>query len=195
MHRLTIHIAPHLLEEFGPEISYAWRSLLSGIGYAWHLVAADTPADIAYTPAPDTPARIWIRADLRRWRHMPEYHPAALGGAGGWIWPRYVGDAPDEAPQLIDGNLHIRRDLLFDLFWLLSGVDEQNWPRNPHGHLDLSGSAWLNDHMLRAGPASAIGSQLERALGDLATPPPLARWPHHKRAAAAAGHDVDYPEA
>ncbi len=48
--------------------------------------------------------------------------------------------------------------------------------------------------MLR-GLASGIGSSLERALVELGFHRGLPRWPHGKRAAACASHDVDYPEA
>jgi hypothetical protein len=86
------------------------------------------------------------------------------------------------------------RDLIFDVFWLVTGQEERYWPKDKHGFYDLTGTVTLREQVLQQALASQIGLWLEKKLLDLGYPPPMPRWPHGKQAAAAVGHDVDYPE-
>jgi hypothetical protein len=96
--------------------------------------------------------------------------------------------------QVDDGRVTCRRDLIFDVFWLVTGQEERHWPRDRHGFFDLTSTWVLRAQALRQALASQISGWLERTLLDLGCPPPTPRWPGGKRAAAGAGHDVDYPE-
>jgi hypothetical protein len=198
MHTLKIAIDPALKDRWGPEIAWTWRLVLSGIGYAWHEVAPDDPGcDIAYVARPElvSHARLCVRADPNKWERRASLRLEAVSHADGWSYPLYRDElAGAQLLQREGGRAVCHRDLLFDVFWLVSGQEEAHWPKNVHGYADLGGSAYQRETALRLGLASGIGASLEAALGELGLPAPTPRWPHGKRAAAAAGHDVDYPE-
>lgn len=207
MYQLTLSIDPSLSTR-GARIAWAWRTLLVGIGYAWREVPFGSPADLCYSAGPPpAPARLTIRADPARWAEPGAWRldgiatqpgPAAPGSASPQQWPhpRYRGERPDATPLLQHGpdGAQIARDLIFDLFWLLTGQEEPHLPRNKHGHLDLGLPPAPHAVAPRMALASQIGSEIAQTLRQLGAPPPVPRWPHGKRAAAAASHDVDYPE-
>jgi hypothetical protein len=199
MHRLKIALEPLLRERHGPEICWAWRTLLSSIGYAWEECSLDSPeCDIAYTARAESAptARIWIRADSTRWARKDAWRLERVAERDGWAVPIYVGMESEDrdTPMLAERRLSAPRDLIFDLFWLATGQEEPSIPRNKHGYLELEGTPWLSDATLQRALASGLGASLERALRDLGYPAPLPRWPYGKRAAACVTHDVDYPE-
>lgn len=94
----------------------------------------------------------------------------------------------------INGAAVCSRDIVFDVFWLLTGQGERWLPRNKHGHCDLGEQNGKIEPEMRLALASGIGSTLEELLLDLGTADPVPRWPQNKKAAACIGHDVDYPE-
>ncbi|MGL4648193.1 MAG: polysaccharide deacetylase family protein, partial [Caldilineaceae bacterium] len=108
-----------------------------------------------------------------------------------------IEDSVDSA--LLAASIAQERDLVFDFFWLVTGGAEARTGTaavadDPHGNLLLARSdAPQRSLWLEAG-ASTIVEWLEAQGRRLGWPPPRARWPHGNRAAAAVGHDVDYPE-
>ncbi|HMO57687.1 MAG TPA: polysaccharide deacetylase family protein [Roseiflexaceae bacterium] len=198
MHQITISIDPVLLADHAAEITWAWRTLLTGIGYAW--CESDDPAaacDIAYSADPNfrPQARIWLRAEPARWRTPATLRLAGVGAHGDWAVPQYA-EQPDDQSFIVTAEQQVRigRDVLFDFFWLTTGQEEASFNKNKHGYLDLADSPYQANLALRRAMASGIGVGLERALMLRSVPPPLPRWPHGRRAAACGTHDVDYPE-
>ncbi len=194
--RITITLDP-ALEPHRPEISYTWRTLLDGMGYAWHELAWGNPCDLAYSPDPAAAptARLVVRALPARWLRPGMFMPLGLETGPGWARPRFDGDN-HKLPllSLQQSQVIIERDLIFDAFWLLSGQQDGQHARDCHGYLDLTGSPTLEHGLLRQALASAIGVGLERQLAAMGFPPGTPRWPHGATFAAACGHDVDYPQ-
>ena len=201
MNPLRIALDADLKARWGAEIAWSWRQLLTALGYTWIEVAPGAPCDIAYlarqpeatiSPA-SLQARVAIVADPVRWEN-----PAALrltqlltGGAPGGL--RFDDAAPSVAPTQIDGVVWLRRDIIFDFFWLLTGQEEVQWLQDAHGFYTLP-DAWLAARALEQAPASEIVAGVGELLRTVGLGEPLARWPQGKRAAAAITHDVDYPE-
>jgi hypothetical protein len=196
--RINIAIDPVLKAGYAPEICWTLRLLLTGIGWSWKEVPIDNPAcDIAYIREYSQAgrARLYIRANVQAWGNRSNVRLTAVRQNDEWVYPIYIGESGCSYPwQIVDGRLICDRDLIFDVFWLATGQEEQHWPTNQHGHFDLSGTALLRVQGLRLALASQIGSNFEKTLTRLGFPAPLPRWPHGKRAAACVGHDVDYPE-
>lgn len=197
MHTLRLAVDPSLEKHYAPEMAWAWRYLLTGAGYAWHVCKLDEPSDIAYVADPQRApyARLVIQATPRLWARRSAPRLAGVAAIDGFAHPLYHGERADE--RLIvgeQGRLIIARDIVFDVFWLLTGQEEAHVPKNRHGYVDLTGTPYLRDNVLRQGLASGIGARFEHLLGELGIPPGVPRWPHSKRAAAAISHDVDYPE-
>lgn len=197
MNRLRISIAPEVKEVAGPAVAWTWRQLLATAGFGWEETSIDAACDVAYVvrrgQAPG--ARIEIAAALARWRAPTTCRLAALAASDPRCPLRFDGEAGDAvAVELDDDRLWLPRDLLFDLFWLLTGQEERHWPQDAHGFRDLTGSVGLRERILERAPGGALieGFQalIHERLGLTGEP----RWPQTKRAAAAITHDVDYPE-
>jgi hypothetical protein len=195
---VTIAIDSYLEAHFAPEVHWAWRTLLAGLGAGWHQVSpGSTPCDIAYVTRPDSvpSARLCIRTSPDLWEASPrlvlQRFERREDGAdvvyAGRLLPR--GDFRIES-----GRAVCDRDLVFDFFWLASGQDEPSWPQNRHGHAILTGTPWVTDRGLVTAPASGIATRIGNALEALGWRGSVPRWPGQKRAAAAPTHDVDYPE-
>ena len=197
MQRLRIAIDPHLAATHGPEIHWTWRLLLTGIGWAWEEVSPDTACDVAFVtePAHAPEARLCIRANPAAWAQPAAYRLVSVGRQNGLVHPFFEGKTAVPDPvQARSGQVICQRDLIFDVFWLVTGQEERHWPKDKHGFFNLTGTAILHEQVPRQALASQIGVWLQETLLDLGSPPPVARWPHGKRAAAGVGHDVDYPE-
>ncbi len=197
MRHLRLALDPALTGCHAPEIAWTWRYLLAGAGYAWRVCDLAEPSDIAYVAdpqrAPD--ARMVIQATPRRWEQRSAPRLVGVASVDGFTHPLYNGERTDEQLLAIErGRLIIARDLIFDVFWLLTGQEEAHFPKNRHGYVDLTGTPYLRNNVLRQGLTSGIGARFEQLLSDLGIPPGEPRWPHGKRAAAAISHDVDYPE-
>lgn len=194
--KLTITIDP-ALGPHRPEITYAWRTLLAGMGYAWAEEPWGEPADIAYTadPAAARAARLVVRAAPERWARPGMFMLAGVEQGPGWSRPRFAGERDGDAPLTVQqGRAVIARDLAFDAFWLLTGQEEGQRPRGRHGYLDLTGTPTLEGGVLRRALVSDIGGGLEQQLAAMGFAPGAPRWPGGAALAAACGHDVDYPE-
>jgi hypothetical protein len=196
--QLRITLDPAVSERHGPEIAWIWRTLLSGMGYAWAEEPLDgQPVDIAYVrdPAQAPPARLVIRADPQRWANPLAYRLEAIGHGEGWAFPRFAGDPAGSLVQHGDTeHAVIERDVIFDVYWLLTGREERQAPKRKHGYTDLTGTATLATGALRQALASSIAAGLERQLVAFGARDRAPRWPFGKRMAAGIGHDVDYPE-
>ncbi|RRR67189.1 MAG: hypothetical protein EI684_19340 [Candidatus Viridilinea halotolerans] len=195
--RLTLAIDP-ALAAFRPEITYTWRTLLAGLGYAWQEVAWEGAApDLAYAldPARAPAARLVLRAHPSQWAQPAAQRLVGVEQHDGWERPRFAVEPSFGPPQSMQaGRCFIERDLIFACFWLLSGQEEQQHPRGKHGYLDLTGTPTLEYGVLRLALVSAMATRLGQTLRALGYPPGLARWPFGAKLAATCGHDVDYPE-
>jgi len=195
--QLRIAIDP-ALAAYRPEITWTWRTLLSGMGYAWAEEPWEGgPVEIAYAsdPAHAPQARLVVRAEPTRWAQPAAQHFAGVARSPGWEHPRYQGELAEGlriASQ--DSTAIVPRDLIFDCFWLLTGQEERQFPRGKHGYLELGGAQSVEQGALRKALASGIGASLEQLLSELGLPAGTPRWPDGKALAAACGHDVDYPE-
>ncbi len=202
MRPLRIALDADLKARWGAEIAWSWRQLLAALGYAWIEVTPDATCDIAYlsqtceaalTPAP-LHARMVIVADPARWanpagRTLAQLHIDAMPDG-----LRFSDDAASSSALTeSDGVLWLRRDVIFDFFWLLTGQEEAQWPQDAHGFYTLP-DAWLTQQVLEQAPASALVEALGALLRVHDLGDALPRWPQDKRAAAAITHDVDYPE-
>jgi hypothetical protein len=194
---LRLALDPLLNERYAPEIAWTWRYFLTGAGYAWHVCGLDEPCDIAYVADPQRAphARLVIQATPRLWERRSAPRLAGVAAAEGFTYPLYDGERPDERLIVVEqGRTIINRDIVFDVFWVLTGQEEAHFPKNRHGYVDLTGTPYLDEQTLRKGLASGMGARFEQLLGETGMPPGEPRWPHGKRAAAALSHDVDYPE-
>ncbi len=198
MQIISIAIDTNLLDHYGPEICWAWRQVFVAAGVPWRQVSIEEPAcDIAYTTeARHTDrSRLCILAKPARWEQPSRFHLQEIGHCEDWHFPVYTGERAAATPlQAIDQTLLCERDIIFDLFWLATGQEEAAWPKNEHGHFDLSGTAFYDLNVLRLAPGSGIISGLEKVFHDLGFVSPVPKWPGGRRAAACVGHDVDYPE-
>lgn len=192
MTTLRLAVDPALEAQFGPEIHWTWRTLLAGQGWAWQVVPLGEPCEVAYTadPARAGAARVCIQADPALWAQRATLRLAAVTG-GPTAWPQYTGQATP--PAVVAAGV-CPRDVVFDVFWLMTGQEERHWPKDRHGYLDYAGGLYEAERVHSRGLASAAASWLEAQLVAVGVAAPQPRWPAGKRAAAAAGHDVDYPE-
>ncbi len=198
MQKLRIAIDPMLKNKFGPEVSWTWRLLLAGIGLPWVEVPLDeSPCDIAYVTSSERTnhCRFAVLANVNFWKQRSSQRLGGVEQYDGWFHPIYQGERScSRIFEVTNDTLICHRDIIFDVFWLAIGQEESFWPRNGHGHFDLSGTIFDKTHILRFAIGSGIGIGLEKIFTDLGFPKPIPRWPHGKRAAACVGHDVDYPQ-
>ncbi|MDW8328157.1 MAG: polysaccharide deacetylase family protein [Anaerolineales bacterium] len=197
MNALRIALDPDLTLAYGPEIHWTWRTILSTLGWAWIETPLSEPCDLAYTPDPGRAplARLCVQADPLAWERRAELRLKGLMNGRHELSLTYNGWKPPPPALLANAAQTIcRRDLALEMFWLMTGQEERYWPQDRHGFRDYTGSIWQEQRVFDKAPASALMAWLKRTLLELGCPPPLPPWPHGKRAAAAAGHDVDYPE-
>ncbi len=193
---LRIAISPELRIHVGAAVDWAWRQLLTAAGYGWQEVSVADTCDIAYiteaTPPPA--ARIVILASPQRWQSPATLHLAGLAADDPYSAIRYRDESLAPTPPAEQcGAVRLNRDILFDLFWLLTGQEERHWAQDTHGFYTLPES-WRAHRVLEQAPASAIVERFSALLTGAGLGEPLPRWPHGRRAAAVITHDVDYPE-
>lgn len=197
MNRLRIAIAPEVKECAAAAVAWTWRQLLATAGFGWEETGIDDACDVAYVvrrgQAPR--AHIEIAAAVARWRMPAAARLAALDARDPRGPLRFTDEAGAAVAAEVDaGRLWLPRDLLFDLFWLLTGQEERQWPQDAHGFRDLSGSVWQRDGVLERAPGGALIEGFQALIGERLGLVREPRWPQAKRAAAAITHDVDYPE-
>jgi hypothetical protein len=196
MNKLRIVIEPYLVEQYGPEIYWTWRLLLTGIGWTWEQVSMDSDCDVAFVTEPSRApsARLCILADPVSWAQPAARRLQRVNRQNGLAHPVFETEAAGDPVQSQSGRVICRRDLIFDVFWLATGQEERYVLKDKHGFCDLTGTTMLSEQVLSQALASEIGLWLKKVLLDLGYPPPIPRWPCGKRAAAGVSHDVDYPE-
>lgn len=197
MHTLRIALEPAIELAYGPQLHWAWRQILATLGYAWEQVAPDAECDVAHVRheslAPR--ARLCVQLDEGCWFAPASRRLSGLGPGGDWPTLVFDDSAGTVAPVALgDGRLWLPRDIAFDLFWMATGQEERHWPQVAHGFYDLTATAALRDGLFQKAPLMGMLRALEGLLRSMGLPPPQARWPGGKRAAAAISHDVDYPE-
>lgn len=193
---LRLAIDPQLEHEFAPEIHWVWRLLLSTSGWGWQAVSPDAPCDVAWVRNPgDAPrAKLIIRADAAAWA-QPSKRLAGLSRSDSLVSPVFVGEAgTGEVAAAENGQVICHRDVIFDVFWLATGQEEPAYPTEKHGYKQLAGTVFHHEGVAMQALASQVAAWLEKTLLRLGSPMPAPRWPEGKKAAVAAGHDVDYPE-
>lgn len=196
MKPLRISIAPELREFAGPAVDWVWRQCLTAIGYPWQEVSVGDPCDIAYVVDRDqaAQAQVGIAAAPLRWREPARYRLATITAGKAPLSIHFAEEVHNSLGICSEGERWwLSRDVIFDLFWLLTGQEEQHWPQDAHGFYTLP-KLWLDQHVLEQAPASALITALAALLQSAGLGAPLPRWPQGKRAAAAITHDVDYPE-
>jgi hypothetical protein len=197
MNALRIALDPDLTLAHGPEIHWAWRNILSTLGWAWIETSLAEPCDLAYTPDPGRAplARLCVQADPLAWERQAELRLRGLTNGKQVLSLAYDGWEPPTLALWTDASRTVcRRDLILEVFWLMIGQEERRWPQDRHGFRDYAGSVWQEQGVFSKAPASVLMAWLKCALLELGCPPPVPPWPHGKRAAAAASHDVDYPQ-
>lgn len=196
--RLKILIDPIIKKRYGPEVCWTWRVVLSSIGYGWEEVRGGSrEIDIAYVSDPDCrkTAKFYVHSDMNLWDRKASLKLKGVKRDDALSYPVYVGQTSRNLPGVTsEGQILCARDVIFDVFWLITGQEEGQMPKHRHGFIELSGTAFLEGHVLRNGLASGLIAWLERILRYIGHPTPLARWPYNRRAAACLTHDVDYPE-
>ena len=196
MKHLRISISSGLRTLAGPAIDWVWRQLLTAVGYGWQEVSIIDPCDIAYTTETELAgeARMMILASPQYWQAPSAQRLAGLAVNDPCSPLRYSGESL--ALTLCkeeDGRFRLERDIIFDLFWFLTGQEERHWPQDVHGFYTLP-KFWRMERVLEQAPASAIIEKFGALLKQAGFGEPLPRWPQGRRAAAAITHDVDYPE-
>ncbi|MEQ1908012.1 MAG: polysaccharide deacetylase family protein [Vicinamibacterales bacterium] len=196
MRPVSVFVDPVLVERFGPQIYSTLRYVLTGGGLTWTQVQdPDTACDVAYLlDWSRSRARVTIAADLARWER-PDVCVFDRLDASDARGPMFVGDRKHSSMWVHSTSTdECRRDIIFDIFWLLTGQDERRWPLSGHQFIDLSSAPSDRRQLLVEGTASRLATTLAERVATRTQIEPLARWPDGKRAAAAGSHDVDYPE-
>ena len=166
MQRLRIFIDPLLKRKYGPEINWTWRLLLSGIGYSWeevHSVSSDS--DIAYvtSEAQCRRCRLWVQANLDHWARRSGLRLETVARSNGLPYPLFQGEhSPPSISFKGNGCLVYERDIIFDIFWWVTGQQEKHWPKDKHGFFKLDWTPFLREHVFRSSIASDVGSSLEK---------------------------------
>jgi hypothetical protein len=197
MTTLRIALDPEITQVYGHEVHWVWRTILSTQGWAWIETSLAEPCDLAYTPDPGRAplTRLCVQADLGAWERRAALRLRKLINGNGPNHPTYVGwETPPPALTTDSAQRVCRRDLALDVYWLMTGQEERYRPQDRHGFRDYSGSAWQEQGVFGKAPASTLIAWLKCVLLQLGCPEPAPIWPNGKRAAAAAGHDVDYPQ-
>lgn len=196
--RIRIAIDPMLKQRYGPEICWVWRLLFRGMGICWEEVSVDSPEyEIAYLAqgSPSGNCRLCIRANTRYWEHRSTYRLGGVGQTDDWLYPVFKDESGSgRFFHINDGRIVFEKDIIFYVFWIVTGQEEIHFANNKYGQINLKESLSYQSRALRLALASAIGFGLEKELLKLGFSPAVARWPNGKKAAACVGHDVDYPE-
>jgi len=199
MKKIRIAIDPVLKAKFGNEIYWVWRLLFIGIGLPWEEVSIENPEyDIAYVINNNYTrrSRLYVRAQTDFWQHKSAYTFLTVKEFQGWQYPVFEGETVTSPLfRVTDGCWIFEQDIIFYIFWLVTGQQEQHWIKDKHGHFNLYGTSFYREGILRLALASAIGIKLEKLFLDIGFPRPIRRWPNAKLAAACVSHDVDYPQA
>lgn len=196
--KLKILIDPLIKDKYGPEVCWTWRLLLTSIGYGWEEVPQDSSEyDIAYFSDLEKieTCKLCVHADLNLWDQRSGLRLENVARFDRLSYPLFqCKHSPNPAFSVNNGQIECERDIIFDVFWLITGQEERHWPKDKHGFFELSTTAFFKKQVLRLALASGIGTWLEKRLLGFRFPSPFPRWPNKKQAAACLSHDVDYPQ-
>ena len=193
--KVRIVIDPMILKRFRSEIYWILRQLFSSIGWTWHEVNDNASCDIAYGIYPTSDYRVFIPTDMKKWENSSRIILSTVEENEGWPILSYDGlQTNDTPPFYSNSRLIFKQDLIFNLYWMLSGVGEDKWLMNKHGRFVLNSDVFLDRQYFIKAYASEIVAKIEDALVQIGFPDPIPPWPNSKRAAACISHDVDYPE-
>lgn len=197
--QLRISLDPDLERLHAPAIHWVWRLIFATCGWAWQEVSPGEPCDVAWVARlEDAPtAKLLVLADPSAWPQPSRFRLESLHCPNGssLVFPLYQGQAaPQDVVSIEDGKVVCRRDVIFDAFWLATGQEERYFPREKHGFYQLEATVFHRERVAHRALVSQIIHWFEEMLIQLGYPAPIARWPAGKKAALAAGHDVDYPE-
>ena len=159
MSKISVAIEPELKLQFGPEIEWTLRIILTGIGWAWEEVEINERCNLAYTSHPErtVQAGVIICATPQYWRNPSVSRLKAVNRANGTVHLVFQGE--ENESFVLESELDrliIHRDILFDIFWLLTGQEEIHFSKDKHGFMDLSGNPYLSENIMQEATASQI---------------------------------------
>ena len=156
-------------------LEYTLELVFFQLGYAWRRCQSDGPPNGSVDVQVSTTGGPQLRTDQFTLLVEPS------------LWEK-----PSAVPATALG-----RDLLFEIFWWVSGVWEAQAQRDTHGRVEpqpelTNGRA---EAFYLTCPATVALRKLRKLLERAGTPAePLPLWPNGKKYAVALSHDVDYPE-
>jgi peptidoglycan/xylan/chitin deacetylase (PgdA/CDA1 family) len=171
--------------------------LLAGIGWAWEEVGIDQECALALTSNPELAlkSQVVIRANPAYWSMPSKQRLQRVSRQNGLDHLVFHDEVKaDMLLTRVQDQLIINRDILFDVFWLVTGQMELDFPKDKHGMMDLSGSEFHQENIMQEATASQIGLWLEQFLVGKGLPKPSPRWKDGKKGAFCLCHHVDYPE-
>ncbi len=197
--RISISISPQVKNQFGPEISWVWRVLLTSIGAAWKEVNGDSSEGIIFygdsSQHENSKFRLSIPFHKNLWHDRHNLRLEKLSHLQNIPIPLFV--KKPTSKKLFSSEcdrLICHHDLVFYSFWFMTRLEEKQWSKNKHGFYDLSSSNWLQEEVLFKAPVTAIARAVKQWLTSLDFAPFVPDWPQGKKAAVGLSHDIDYPE-
>lgn len=189
--RLYLDVASHLHNR----ASYALELLATCLGISLDSCRDIESADIIYAPPP---ADGWNNPDDRIWIYacnVADWDDPTLSIA--WLEeiPFFYKDQP---PRVKQQGTHILADIVYSTYVLLTGVVEQNHPKDPWGGMlvaeqnaapvqKLFGQPFVHHYLklFKFALSAKFGNRFQ----------PLPMWPEGKKYAIVLSHDVDAPYA
>lgn len=210
MHRIgphiTVAIEPTLTGTLRADICAMLRLLLTTAGFCWQEVqppqgalagTSEDKVDLAVVPAHAHPpdARVVLHIEPHRWQQPANFTIDGMREDNGWRVPHYSGEADSTPVAAADGQLVIRRDVLFDIFWQCTGQEERHAARDKHGTIYWDRQRETNAALRQTPVASTLIQEVAQLLSAVTGIEPEPKWPGGKCGALMLSHDVDYPEA
>jgi len=180
------------------EIKYCFKLLLKTSGFPYHFIESEKEADIIYSNNADTlfnsvsSSKLVIHA-------MPELKECLSTDFNGSITEErsipfliFGSNSSGSLVKNINNRMLIKNDIIFSVFYLLTGAQEKWLDRNRRDIHDVTQSLlYQNNYFYK--PIVNIYSGIIRRLF-IKSHCPVAYWPENKSYAVAFSHDCDYPE-
>lgn len=176
------------------EIKYAFVTLLTIAGYPFHFV--NNPGkgvDIWYGKEffGDCAPFIFIKALAAEKRYIKE--PVDIINIDSVPFFTFVGrDCRKDTVLRKGGCYYIYNDIIFSIFYLLSGWQEKFIRRDDKDRHEIRDSFLFRSKLLSNAPVNRYAIYLQKLL--ISRQSPIPSWPSDKKYAVALSHDVDYPE-
>jgi hypothetical protein len=175
------------------EATYIFETLCITLGVSWQIIKVKginhSDIDIYYGNTTTINAKIIIIANkLENLQAKPN-----LIKKNEHVFFQFTGKLLNEI-VLKDrrGNTHISNDIIYTLFYLLTGKDESNIERNRWDQHDIKQSVLYQNDLLHKPLFNNYVNMLHGFLRDSVYFIP--KWEKGKKAALALSHDTDYPE-